>query len=132
MIALVVVLIVAVLAIGGDGDDAPERRTPSSPAGERPQEENGVRGDVRITACEVDPRTTWPSAELLVTNRSSKSSDYLVHVEFVDASGKRLSEAYTSTNDVAPEQRSKVTAQSLDQVTAKVTCRIVDVTRRAS
>ncbi|QGZ51860.1 hypothetical protein GPZ77_28895 [Streptomyces sp. QHH-9511] len=136
-VLLVVALIVAITLVardgdgGGDGD--PERRTPvpRSPSG-RPQEESGARGDAKITTCEVDPVTKWAAAELLVTNRSSKASDYIVHVEFVDASGTRLSETYASTNDVAPGQQSKVTAQGLDQVTAKITCRIKDVTRYAS
>ncbi|MEU4728931.1 MULTISPECIES: FxLYD domain-containing protein [unclassified Streptomyces] len=86
---------------------------------------------MKITACEVDS-SNWPHANLLITNRSSKASDYWVQVEFVDATGKRLSEAYASTNDLAPGQQSAVTAQSLDQVTVKITCRITDVSRYAS
>ncbi|WP_137989178.1 FxLYD domain-containing protein [Streptomyces vilmorinianum] len=128
------------LTVGG-GDDEPERETPASPsqptaretsAPGLPQEESGARGDVKITACEVDPVTKWPSAELLITNRSSKASNYIVNVEFVDASNKRLSEAVAASNGVAPGQQSKVTAQGLDQITARITCRITDVTRYAS
>ncbi|XIE81694.1 FxLYD domain-containing protein [Streptomyces sp. SBR177] len=102
------------------------------PPGRSQQEERGARGDVRITACTVDPVTKWPSAELAITNRSSKPSNYVVQVEFVDASGKRLSEAYASTNGLRPGQEAAVTAQSLDQVSVKVTCRVTDVTRYAS
>ncbi|MFD5880120.1 FxLYD domain-containing protein [Streptomyces yangpuensis] len=87
---------------------------------------------MEITACEVDSFTKWPHAELLVTNRSSKASTYTVQVEFVDAAGKRLSEAYAVTNAVAPGQQSSMTAQSLTQVTAKITCRIMEVNRYAS
>ncbi|OEJ22566.1 hypothetical protein BGK67_34190 [Streptomyces subrutilus] len=87
---------------------------------------------MKITACDVDSFTKWPHAELLVTNRSSKASNYTVQVEFVDGAGKRLSEAYGVTNGVAPGQQSAVTAQSLDQVTAKITCRITEVNRYAS
>lgn len=87
---------------------------------------------MRITACEVDPVTKWADAKLLITNRSSKASNYIVQVEFIDASGKRLSEATTATNNVAPGQQSEATAQGLDQITTKVTCRITDVTRFAS
>ncbi|MBX9425497.1 MULTISPECIES: FxLYD domain-containing protein [Streptomyces] len=135
LIALVVVLVIALAAAGGD-DDEPDR-APTGPAtratgGERPEDESGVRGDVRITACEVDPATKWPSAELLITNRSSKASTYLVEVEFVDASNKRLGEALAGSSGVAPGQRSEVTAQGLTQVSTKITCRITDVTRTAS
>ncbi|MDV5145905.1 FxLYD domain-containing protein [Streptomyces sp. SBC-4] len=135
LIALVVVLVIALMAAGGD-DDEPDR-TPTGPATraterERPEDESGARGDVRITACAVDPATKWPSAELLITNRSSKASNYIVEVEFVDASNKRLGEALATSSGVAPEQRSEVRAQGLTQVSAKITCRITDVTRTAS
>ncbi|MEU6882910.1 FxLYD domain-containing protein [Streptomyces sp. NPDC046712] len=141
MIALLVVVIVAV-SIGG-GDDEPQREAPTSPAMlpttreptpnlERPQEENGATGDVRITACDVDSVTKWPSAELLITNRSSKASNYVVQVEFIDEANKRLSEATAATNNVAPGQQSEATAQGLDQISSKITCRITDVTRYAS
>lgn len=86
---------------------------------------------MKITACEVDS-STWPHADLLITNRSSRASDYWEQVEFIDATGKRLSEACASTNDLAPGHQSAVTAQSLDQVPVKITCRITDVSRYAS
>lgn len=129
LIALAIVLIIAVLAVGG-GDDGPDP-TPTSPAPTQATT-SGPRGDVRITACEVDSTTRWPSAELVITNRSSKASDYVVHVEFVDASGRRLSEAVASSSNVAPGQQSRVTAQSLNQVATEVSCRVTDVTRFAS
>ncbi|MGW6564806.1 FxLYD domain-containing protein [Streptomyces sp. NPDC054975] len=139
-VLVLIVVVVAALAASG-GDDEPDR-TPTSPAtrptaGEmtasgQPEEGDGPRGDVRIRACEVDPVTKWAGAELLITNRSSKASNYIVQVEFVDASGRRLSEAVAATNNLAPGQQSEVTAQGLDQITTKVTCRITDVTRFAS
>ncbi|MFI0990801.1 hypothetical protein [Streptomyces exfoliatus] len=129
--------IIAITLAAGGGDDEPERTTTSSPGREtpssqRPQEESGARGDVEITACVVDPATKWPSADLLITNRSSKASNYIVNVEFVDASNKRLSEALAASNGVAPDQQSSVKAQGTDQIATKITCRITDVTRYAS
>ncbi|MGW4724221.1 FxLYD domain-containing protein [Streptomyces sp. NPDC004291] len=130
----VVVLIVAILALtlaSGGGDDEPERTATPSPVRES-REEDGPRGDVKIEACAVDPSTKWPSAELLITNRSSKASTYFVNVEFVDASNKRLDEAVVSSSAVAPGQEAKVKAQGLNQITSEITCRITDVTRLAS
>ncbi|MFD3660332.1 FxLYD domain-containing protein [Streptomyces sp. NPDC058659] len=80
----------------------------------------------------MDSATKWPSAELLVTNRSSRASNYIVQVEFVDASHRRLGEAYATTNGLAPGRQSRLTAQGLDQITAEITCRITDVSRFAS
>ncbi|MFF7183560.1 hypothetical protein [Streptomyces sp. NPDC008121] len=131
-----IVLVVAILAIGGRGDEPDQ--TPASPATtrsaerERPQDETGARGDVQITACQVDFLTKWPSATLLITNRSSKASDYVVEIEFVDASNKRLAEAGAGSNGLAPGQRLTVTAHGLTQVLTKITCRVIEVTRYAS
>ncbi|WP_158939678.1 hypothetical protein [Streptomyces sp. NRRL S-87] len=94
--------------------------------------EDGPRGDVRLTACVVDATTKWPHADVLVTNRSAKASDYGVHVEFLDPAGKRLSDAYGATDNLAPGQRATVRVQSLHQVAAGTRCRIVDVSRHMS
>lgn len=129
---------IAGVLIEGGGEGEPKRRPPSGPA-ERSsvapsprREESGPRGNVKITACAVDSSTRWPHADLLVTHRSGKTSDYIVHVEFVDASGKRLDKSYAVTNKVAPGQRSAVTAQALSEMSGGITCRITDVTRCAS
>ncbi|MCB5165044.1 hypothetical protein LG634_09410 [Streptomyces bambusae] len=92
----------------------------------------GPEGDVRISACEVDATTKWPHAELIVTNRSSRPSDYLVSVEFLDPDGVRLSEAHAVLTRVGPDQVARETAQTLTQVDVPVTCRLTDVTRTAS
>ncbi|MEU4077227.1 hypothetical protein [Streptomyces venezuelae] len=118
---LVAVLIVAVALVGRDEDGDPERKSPTSPvtqstaretsASKQPQEESDPRGDVKITTCAVDPDTKRHSAELLITNRSSEASNYIVRVEFVDASNRRLSEGCATTDGLAPGRQSRVTAQ---------------------
>ncbi|WP_327333699.1 FxLYD domain-containing protein [Streptomyces anulatus] len=100
-----------------------------APEAEAPK---GAEGDVKITGCEVMDGTGWPKADVLITNRSSKKSNYIVSVEFVDASGKRLGDAMAASNNVAPEQEVEVDAQSLDKVEGKVTCKVTKVTRYAS
>ncbi|MFY0511821.1 FxLYD domain-containing protein [Streptomyces anulatus] len=102
-------------------EKAPEAKAPA-----------GAEGDVKITACEVNGSTGWPKADVLITNRSSKKSNYIVSVEFVDASGKRLGDAMAASNNVAPKQEVEVDAQSLDKVTGRVTCKVTEVTRYAS
>ncbi|MEV7416339.1 FxLYD domain-containing protein [Streptomyces sp. NPDC089919] len=125
---LFVVALIALFAVVGDDDPAPAK-TPSG----RPQDTvPGPRGDVQITSCKVNGSTDWAEADLLITNRSSKTSNYWVQVEFVDASNTRLGDATTVVNDLASGQRAKATAQGFDQITAKITCRITDVTRFAS
>ncbi|ANS69595.1 hypothetical protein SLINC_7371 [Streptomyces lincolnensis] len=92
----------------------------------------GAVGDVKITKCAVDPVTEGTAAGLLVTNRSSKTSDYTVDVEFLDRSGKRLGDGIGATRKLAPGQQADVTAQGLVRITEAVTCRVTDVTRYAS
>ncbi|MFD7256452.1 FxLYD domain-containing protein [Streptomyces sp. NPDC059874] len=130
-LALVVLLLLAGLLIGGDGAKEPDRITPSRSTREATQE-RGPEGDVKITGCELSSVTKWASARLLIDNRSSKSSDYSVEVEFVNAAGKRLGEAYASTLRLAPGQHAEVTAQGLSQISETITCRIVKVIRFAS
>ena len=117
---LVVLAGIAFVALFGAVED-PGRDGPDGPA-----------GDVKITACAVDAATKWPRADLDVTNRSSKASDYVISVEFVSPSGERLTEAHTSLTHLAPGQVAHDRAGSLVQVNAPVTCRITDVVRSAS
>ncbi|WP_228973126.1 hypothetical protein [Streptomyces sp. DH12] len=143
-------VLIGVLVVAGTGGDGPGDRPPappsptgtpapadrSSPAdrpspggGETPA---GPEGDVRITGCGVDATTEWPSADLSVTNRSRKAGGYVIEVEFVDGTGKRLAEAPASVSNLAAGQRAEAVAQSPQQVSGDVTCRVTDVTRFAS
>lgn len=117
---LAVIALIALTAFVATVED-PSRDDPDGPA-----------GDVKLTACKVDADTKWPHADLDVTNRSSKPSDYSVSVEFVGPAGERLTEAHTALTHLAPGQVAHDRAQSLTQVDAPVTCRITDVTRFAS
>jgi hypothetical protein len=115
-------------------DDAPAKGKPSAPAKRddaRPADD-GPKGDAKITGCRVEPTTTWPSAEVAITNRSSKTSNYIVSVEFVNSAGTRLGEGMAAANQVAPGQKVQKTAQSLDDTTGKITCKVLKVTRYAS
>jgi hypothetical protein len=58
--------------------------------------------DVKADLCEVNSSTHWAGAEITVTNHSSKTSNYIVQVEFVDAKGTRLDEGLAATNDLRP------------------------------
>ncbi|WP_275672748.1 FxLYD domain-containing protein [Streptomyces anulatus] len=145
-VALLVVLGAVGMALGGTdsgsdtGSDGVLEVTASPSEGaakeKAPEAEaeapKGAEGDVKITACEVDSAMQWPSASLDVTNRSSKTSNYIVQVEFVDKDGTRLGEGTAALNNLAPGQVSKEKAQGLTQVSGKVECRVTKVTRYAS
>lgn len=106
-------------------------KPPPAPAA-KPAAPSGAEGDVHIKTCEVDAGMGWAKANLTITNRSPKTSNYMIQVEFVDASGTRLGEAIAATNNLAPGQSAQETAQGLDQIKNKVTCKVTKVTRYAS
>lgn len=141
VVGLVVVLGVVGVALGGSdsgsdtGSDGVLEVTAAPSKGAAAPEAaapKGAEGDVKITGCEVNDSTGWPKADVLITNRSSKTSNYIVSVEFVDGSGKRLGDAMAASNNVAAGQEVEEDAQSLDKVTGKVTCKVTEVTRYAS
>ncbi|MEV7895298.1 FxLYD domain-containing protein [Streptomyces cyaneofuscatus] len=141
VVGLVVVLGVVGVALGGSdsgsdtGSDgvlevtATPSKKAAAPEAKAPA---GAEGDVEITGCEVSDATGWPKADVLITNRSSKTSNYIVSVEFVDGSGKRLADAMAASNNVAAGQEVEEDAQALDKVAGKVECRVTKVTRYAS
>ena len=88
--------------------------------------------DVKITSCSVDELTKFPSAKVTITNKSSKTSNYAVEIEFTDSKGTRLDEGMASTNNLAPKQVSKQTAGGLTEASGPIKCKITDVTRYAS
>jgi hypothetical protein len=88
--------------------------------------------DVKIDNCSIDPTTKFPSAKVTITNKSSKTSNYMVQVEFTDSKGTRLDEGMASTNNLAPKQVSKQTAQALTEASGAIKCKVTDVTRYAS
>jgi hypothetical protein len=148
VLGIVVLGVIGVMAVKDDSskDDASVAQSPAAgqssapaadakedtaeePTPEAPAQESGAEGDVKITGCEVDSLTTWASAKVLITNRTSKESNYIVSVEFVDSSGKRLGEALAAVNNLAPGQKAEETAQGLDTITGKMECKVTEVTR---
>ncbi|MFD9885368.1 hypothetical protein ACFWZT_28345 [Streptomyces alboflavus] len=128
--AFVVVILVALALIGGSSDEKAPDKGPSqertSPTG------TGSRADVEITECSVEEATGWPKAELRVTNHSSKTSDYWIQVEFVDAGDVRIAEGIAVTSNLAPDQVANESASGFRDAKGQITCRITEVTRNAS
>jgi hypothetical protein len=89
-------------------------------------------GDVELAGCEVDATLHWPSAQLKVTNHSSKSSNYMIQVEFVDAAGTRIGEGVAATNNLAAGQAATLKAQGATDTKGKISCKVTNVTRYAA
>ncbi|MFJ5070265.1 FxLYD domain-containing protein [Kitasatospora sp. NPDC088556] len=88
--------------------------------------------DVEITKCSINDLLKMPEAEVKITNHSSKSSNYIVQIEFTDASGTRVAESAAATNNLAPNQSAVQKAPGSAQVNGKVSCKVTNVTRYAA
>jgi hypothetical protein len=104
----------------------------SAPAAAVPAGDGDKLKDIEIVSCQVDSTIHWPSADLKITNHTSKSSNYMVTIEFVDGSGTRLAEGLAATNNLAAGQAATVKAAGTAEVKGSVSCRVVDVTRYAA
>ncbi len=127
---VLVVALVALAALMGGGDTGPTKPPPGHE--KTAPSVSGPRADVRITKCAVLEGVRWPTAEVRITNHSSKASNYWVEVEFVDTRGERVSDGFTATNHLAPGRVANETATGTREASGQVTCRITDVTRYAA
>lgn len=90
--------------------------------------------DVAIAACTPDELGN-ASAQVVVTNHSSKSSNYLITIAMESKDGKtQVGTGNVVVNNLGPGQASS--PQTADSVTpappAGYTCRVADITRFAS
>ncbi|MFI8002895.1 FxLYD domain-containing protein [Streptomyces sp. NPDC086010] len=129
-------LIVGVIAatLGSLSHPSAERRSPAAaPPAEAPTDpaeaESSAEADVKLSACEIDSLTQWPSVVVTITNRTAGPMSYIVSVEFVDRSGTRVAEGIASTSALAPGRTSKQKAQGVGEVPAGTKCRVSDVSR---
>jgi hypothetical protein len=88
--------------------------------------------DVELVKCGVDEFGQFPQAELKVTNHSSKDSNYVISVEFLDGSGTRKAEGTAALNNLAPKQTAEEKAVGLSKAPSDLKCKITDVKRYAS
>jgi hypothetical protein len=106
---------------------ATAQATKAAPAGD-----GDKLADVAISDCTVDETLHWPAAEVKITNHTSKSSNYMVQVEFVDETGTRIGQGVAATNNLAPGQSALEKAQGAATAKGKISCKVSDVTRYAA
>ena len=89
--------------------------------------------DVAITACTPDA-AGFAAAKVVVTNHSSKASNYIINIVMESPDGKtQIGTGLVSVNGLAPGQASSPQdASSLQSVNGPYTCRVGDITRYAS
>lgn len=117
---------------GGDTPTASEASRSDGPLTLSTNEKNPPAADVKLTTCRVDSTLQLPEAKLKVTNHSSKPSDYLINVEFLDRSGTRVAETAAMQSALSPGKSALTEAMGDNQVKGKVTCKVTKVDRFAT
>jgi hypothetical protein len=88
--------------------------------------------DVDIGTCTTDALGQL-SATVIVTNNSSKASNYIIEVTFESGNGStQLDTSVVLVNELEPGQRTEQEAISFDSAPSDFTCRVSDVERFAA
>lgn len=102
-------------------DDVREARA------ERREWRAGIADDVELTGC---GETGELVAELVVTNRSSKRSNYMIQVGFASPDGaEQLETDIVMVSALNPGQRKRVEAKPWRGEASAYACEVLDVTR---
>ncbi|MFF9347082.1 FxLYD domain-containing protein [Streptomyces sp. NPDC014734] len=112
-------------------EGAPEPGVPA-PAENPAEDDTDAEADVKLSGCEVNSLTKWPSVNAEIMNNGTAKASYVVNVEFVDGAGTRLAEGMAVASDLAPGQKSTQKAQGLGEVPKNVKCKVAKVTRYPS
>ena len=87
--------------------------------------------DVKLSTCDVDAKTGWPRATMVVTNSSAVRASYLITISFQSDDGTTLyNSAQTSVADLAPGQKADTVAEGLDAAPRTFTCAVASVHRQ--
>lgn len=129
---MIVIVVVIVLVFAGESGKTPKNPTPTSSGVHSTGGAHPPAADVSITSCEVDSAISFAQAKLEIVNHSSKPSDYIIGVEFVDAKGTRVAEGTAIQNHVAPGEKVEDTAGGSTQASGRVTCKVTSVDRFSS
>lgn len=93
---------------------------------------DAAKKDVKVTSCTKDA-LGFMDAKVLITNHSSKASNYIVDVVFETPDGKtQLGTGLAAVNDLQPGQKAPKLASSFTDADGKFACRVSTVTRYAS
>jgi hypothetical protein len=93
---------------GGNSKAAKTLPAPSAPAG---VDSKAAWGDIKLGAIRIDAKLGTPSAEVTITNHSSKRSNYIIDLSIKSTDGKtQFDAAMVSAQDLAPGQTTTRTA----------------------
>jgi hypothetical protein len=88
-----------------------------------------AKDDVTVSACNADPNGGDPTASGRIVNDSSKTSNYVVKLNFNDDGGNGVSEGVVSVNDVQAGATARWQLTGTRSAEGPLTCEITDVSR---
>jgi hypothetical protein len=129
-LGVVGVIIVAMAASSGGSKGSTDTKTNGGVSTLSNNGSNPPQADVEITSCSTG--VIGPEAALRITNHSSGRSNYMISVNFLDASGTKVAEGTAISNNIEPGQAAVEQAAGFTQTKGAVTCKVIDVNRFAS
>lgn len=123
-------IIIAIAANSGGGKDTTDTKTNGGVSTQSNNGSNPPQADVAITSCSTG--AVGPEAALRITNHSSGRSNYMIGVNFLDASGTKVAEGTAISNNVEPGQAAVEKAVGFSETKGAITCTVTDVNRFAS
>jgi len=132
LLALIVVIGIASSSGGGksSSSSSPAVQSSTGSSGSQPLQH---ASDVVVTSC-VPDSVGFAAAKVVVTNTSSKASNYVITVTFESAGGAtQVGTGLATVDGLLPGQKSvPQDVSSLQAAPAGYTCRVTDVTRYAT
>jgi hypothetical protein len=132
-LGLIAIVVIAGIAVAsGGGDSEPSSTNANGVQSLSTNGDNPPAADVTVSKCEADE--FMMTANLAITNNSSKRSDYFIEVAFLDANGTHIGDGLASASNVEPGQSAAEDAGDFapDGFSGAITCKLTDVNRTAS
>ena len=119
---VVMIVIIITVAVAASHSRAPGSGTTTHPAA----------ADVAVTSCALDPMLNLPVADGTIVNHSSGTSDYNFSISFFNPAGTVVAKGRGFEGHIAPHHAAAFSVIGNNHVSARLTCKVVNVTRFAS
>lgn len=90
---------------------------------------DAAKQDVTVSACKANPGGGKPKAMGQIVNHSSKTSNYVVQVKFLDAEGNQVAEGADAVRGVKALETSNFTLEGDRSAKGQLKCEVSGVTR---
>ena len=90
---------------------------------------NPAKDDVTVQACTADSGGGEPKASGQIVNNTSKPSNYVIRLKFLDSQGNQVSEGVSAVKDVEPNATASWELTGTRDANGPVTCEITGVSR---